>query len=41
MKTQTLKQYGWLALIWGSSVVALGCVSWLFRTLMNAAGLTA
>ncbi|MBV7261678.1 DUF2474 domain-containing protein [Photobacterium sp. WH77] len=40
MMTDTLKQYGWMVLIWSISVAALTCISWLFRALMTAAGLT-
>jgi hypothetical protein len=35
-----LRRIGWLALIWASSVIALGVVALLFRLLMGAAGLT-
>lgn len=38
--TDTVKQYGWLVLIWSTSVAALTAISWLFRALMTAAGLT-
>ncbi|EFV39773.2 DUF2474 domain-containing protein [Hafnia paralvei] len=33
------KRLLWLVAIWGGSVLALGCVSMLFRLLMTAAGL--
>jgi hypothetical protein len=39
--TQTwLRRVGWLVLIWGASVLALGVVAGLFRVVMNLAGLT-
>lgn len=34
------KRIGWLVLIWTVSVLALGTVAYLFRLLMNLAGLT-
>ncbi|GGX28807.1 hypothetical protein GCM10007242_39010 [Pigmentiphaga litoralis] len=33
------KRMGWLLLIWGGSVAALGVVAWLFRMLMRSAGM--
>jgi hypothetical protein len=35
-----LRRVGWLVLIWGASVLALGVVAGLFRILMTLAGLT-
>ncbi|MBB2970631.1 DUF2474 domain-containing protein [Mesorhizobium sp. RMAD-H1] len=35
-----LRRMGWLVLIWGLSVAALGLVAWLFRIFMELAGLT-
>jgi Protein of unknown function (DUF2474) len=35
-----LRRIGWLLLIWGAGVLALGIVAALFRILMNLAGLT-
>ncbi|GAB1581893.1 DUF2474 domain-containing protein [Phyllobacterium phragmitis] len=35
-----LRRMGWLVLIWGLSVAALGLVAWLFRIFMGLAGLT-
>ncbi|MBA1204650.1 DUF2474 domain-containing protein [Pseudomonas capeferrum] len=34
------QRLGWLVLIWGASVLALGIVAWLMRMFMAAAGLT-
>ena len=34
------KRIGWLVLIWTVSVLGLGAVAYLFRLLMNFAGLT-
>lgn len=34
------KRLGWLVLIWGLSVAALGLVALLFRLLMRLAGLS-
>lgn len=39
--TPWLRRIGWLALIWASSVIALGVIALLFHMLMGAAGLTA
>lgn len=39
MKTSWWKKLGWMLLLWGSSVLALGLVSTGFRLLMTAAGL--
>jgi hypothetical protein len=33
------KRIGWLLLIWGASVLALGAVAWGIRLLMVAAGM--
>jgi hypothetical protein len=38
--TTWLHRFGWLALIWAASVLALGAVAGLFRVVMNLAGLT-
>jgi Protein of unknown function (DUF2474) len=35
-----VRRLGWLILIWTLSVIALGVVAALLRTLMNIAGLT-
>ncbi|MEP4556853.1 DUF2474 domain-containing protein [Cobetia amphilecti] len=35
-----LKKIGWLVVIWGGSVAALGIVSLALRSFMQAAGLT-
>jgi hypothetical protein len=35
-----LRRIGWLVVIWGLSVVALGIFAGLFRGLMTLAGLT-
>ncbi|MDO6670781.1 DUF2474 domain-containing protein [Cobetia amphilecti] len=35
-----LKKIGWLMVIWGGSVAALGIVSLALRSFMQAAGLT-
>jgi hypothetical protein len=35
------RRLAWLVAIWLGSVAVLGVVAWLFRLLMNAAGLTA
>ena len=35
-----LSRLGWLVLIWGASVLALGVVALGFRVLMKAAGLS-
>jgi hypothetical protein len=34
------KRLGWLVLIWGASVAALGAVALLMRLIMRAVGLT-
>lgn len=34
------KRLGWLVLIWGASVLALGVVAYLMKLLMRAAGLS-
>ncbi|MGB1297807.1 MAG: DUF2474 domain-containing protein [Psychrobium sp.] len=34
------KQWLWLAMIWGASVLSLGMVSLLLRLLMTSAGLS-
>ncbi len=39
MQTSLLRRLCWLLIIWGSSVLALGAVSMVFRALMTAAGL--
>ena len=39
--TLWLRRVGWLVLIWAASVATLGVVAFLFRLLMNFAGLTA
>lgn len=39
MQTSFLRRLCWLVIIWGSSVLALGAVSMVFRALMTAAGL--
>ncbi|MEG5463852.1 DUF2474 domain-containing protein [Enterobacter chuandaensis] len=38
MQQPVWKKVMWLAIIWGSSVLALAAVSMLFRMLMTAAG---
>ena len=38
MQQPVWKRVLWLAIIWGSSVLALAAVSMLFRILMTAAG---
>ncbi|MCK7450325.1 DUF2474 domain-containing protein [Enterobacter chengduensis] len=38
MQQPVWKRLLWLAIIWGSSVLALAAVSMLFRMLMTAAG---
>ena len=38
-KTPFLKRLGWLVLIWGASVLALGVAAGLMRLFMNAIGL--
>ncbi len=35
-----MKRIGWLVLIWGLSVLALGLVAYGFRFVMKAAGLS-
>ncbi|MBE0090013.1 DUF2474 domain-containing protein [Raoultella planticola] len=39
MNQSRLKQLLWMLALWGTSVLALGAVSMLFRFLMTAAGL--
>lgn len=34
------QRLGWLVLIWGCSIAALGLVAWLMRLLMGLAGMT-
>ena len=38
MQQPVWKRLMWLAIIWGGSVLALACVSMLFKMLMAAAG---
>ncbi|EOG5485054.1 DUF2474 domain-containing protein [Enterobacter hormaechei] len=38
MQQPVCKRLMWLAIIWGGSVLALACVSMLFKMLMAAAG---
>ncbi len=35
-----LRRIGWMVLIWGASVAALGVAAFAFRLLMSMAGLT-
>jgi len=35
-----LSRVGWLILIWATSVLALGAVALILRTIMSAAGMT-
>lgn len=35
-----LRRVGWLVLIWGASVTALGLLALIFRMIMSLAGLT-
>ncbi|MBA6067768.1 DUF2474 domain-containing protein [Pseudomonas mosselii] len=39
-KKPLLQRLGWLVLIWGLSVAALGVVAYGMRMFMNAAGLS-
>lgn len=38
--TSLWKKLGWLALIWATSVIALGVIALLLRLVMNAVGMT-
>ena len=38
-KRTTLRQLGWMALIWLASVATLGVAAWLMRQLMSLGGM--
>ena len=39
-REEWLKRIGWLLVLWGAGVAALGIAAWLIRLVMRAAGLS-